>query len=175
MSHLAKRAILAAAGVVCAGVVGLFGIAGAGASSTPSSTQARATTTTTETIPPTTLPATQTLKFIAVTTNMSNPTKSGGYYEADVDVRSATKSSPSGTIAQDVLSCTASSSKASCNVALADAKGILEGSFTVKFSTGKISGKVTGGTGTYSGTRGTITGSPSAAGEAVTVTYSPST
>lgn len=48
---------------------------------------------------------THTLRFVAVKESTSQPTKSGAYYESDVDVRAATKTSEGGTIVQDVLFC----------------------------------------------------------------------
>jgi hypothetical protein len=117
-------------------------------------------------------PTTHQLSFVAIQTDKSNPTSSGSFYEADVDVRSATNSSPSATVGQDVVSCVASPSSARCSFAFAGTGGILEGHYDVSFSTGKLSGAVTGGTGTYTGASGTIAAKPSLSGLAVVVTYS---
>jgi hypothetical protein len=107
---------------------------------------------------------THTLKFIAVTTSQSTPTKKGTFYEAYVAVASHS------TISDGVLSCVASTTSETCDVAGADAHGIIEGHFTSS-STGALTGTVTGGTGAYMNASGTISGKPDAAGELVTVDY----
>ena len=149
---LAKRVSVAAAAVSAAALVGLPGFASAAAGATHSTTHE--------------------LSFVAVPTDKSNPTSSGSFYEADVDVRSATNTTPSATVGQDVVSCVAGPSSARCSFAVASTGGILEGDYNVSFSTGKLSGTVTGGTGTYTGASGTIAGEPSLSGLAVVVTYS---
>jgi hypothetical protein len=145
MSVLTKRVAFAGAAASVAALVGVFGIGGAGASP-------RATS--------------HTLNFVAVTTNMSTPTKSGHFYEADVDAASGS------TIAQDVLSCVGTATAIKCNVALANNQGLLYGSFKINTKNGAIAGAVTGGTGGFAGATGTIKGAAVSAGEGVTVTYS---
>jgi hypothetical protein len=150
MSRRASRAAIAGAAASVAAVVGLVGVGGASAAS--GSTHA----------------ATKTLKFVAVTTNQSTPTKAGNFYAADVDVAMGS------IIAQDVVSChLTSSTRASCDAALADTHGILDASFVLNLTTGTVTGRVTGGTRMYAGAVGTVVGSPESdgAGSAVTITY----
>jgi hypothetical protein len=109
---------------------------------------------------------THTISFIAVTTSQSTPTRSGTYYESYVGVASGA------TISDGVLSCVASTTSETCDVAGANAKGILNGHFTVTLATGALTGTVTGGTGAYANATGTLTGAPVAAGEGITVKYS---
>jgi hypothetical protein len=149
---LAKRLSVAAAAVSAAALVGLPGVASAAAGATHSTTHE--------------------LSFVAVPTDRSNPTSSGSFYETDVDVRSATDNSPSATVGQDVVSCVAGPSSARCSFAFASTGGILEGHYDVSFSTGKLSGILTGGTGTYTGASGTMAAQPSLSGLAVVLTYS---
>lgn len=77
-------------------------------------------------------------------------------------------------IGTDVLSCVASSTgtSARCAVAAAFTGGILYGKFTIQFSDGSLTGKVTGGTRTFAGATGTITGSAeSQTREKVSIVY----
>jgi hypothetical protein len=105
------------------------------------------------------------LKFIAVDTSQSTPTKSGAYYEAYVAVASGS------TTADGVLNCVAGTSSEYCHVAQAYANGIIDAYFKLNFKTGTLKGTVTGGTGAYKNASGTVNGTPTDAGEAVTVTY----
>lgn len=107
------------------------------------------------------------LHFVAVKTSMSTPTKSGAYYEADVEVASAT------SVGQEVASCVRATTAATCNVAFADASGILDGHFTVNLKTGVLTGTVTGGTGAYAHASGTVNGTRTYAGETLTIVWSP--
>jgi hypothetical protein len=108
---------------------------------------------------------THTINFIAVNTSQSTPTASGAYYESYVGVASGA------TISDGVLSCTANATTETCDVAGANAKGIIDGHFTVTIATGALTGTVTGGTGAYANATGTLTGAPVEAGEGVTVKY----
>ena len=109
--------------------------------------------------------ATHTLNFIAVATSTSPTTKSGRYYESDVDRANGS------TIANDVLSCVAGKSSVACWVALANNNGMLYGHFVISFSNGNLTGKITSGSGSYKNAKGTISGKPVAAGEGVTIVY----
>jgi len=107
------------------------------------------------------------MKFDAVKTSMSTPTNSEAYYEADVEVASAT------SVGQEVASCVRATTAATCNVAFADASGILDGHFTVNLKTGVLTGTVTGGTGAYAHASGTVNGTRTYAGETLTIVWSP--
>jgi hypothetical protein len=107
------------------------------------------------------------MKFEAVKTSMSRPTNSGAYYEADVEVASAA------TVGQEVASCVRAKTTATCNVAFANANGIMDGHFTVNLKTGALTGTVTGGTGPYAHASGTLNGTRTYAGETLTVVWSP--
>jgi hypothetical protein len=106
-----------------------------------------------------------TLNFIAVATSTSPTTKTGHYFESDVDVAN------SSTIANDVLSCVTGKSSVACWVALSNDNGMLYGHFVISFSTGNLTGKITSGSGSYKNATGTISGKSVAAGEGVTIVY----
>ena len=154
MTRISTRIAVGGVALTLAAVAGLIGVNSAGAA------------------PRTHSATTHTLKFIAVTTSESVPNKLGQYYEADVDVRPYSSTAAAATVAQDVASCAFGSSSVSCTTALANTGGLLYGSFSISESTGQLAGTVTGGTGAYAGATGTISGSPSGPGYAVTVTYS---
>jgi hypothetical protein len=79
-----------------------------------------------------------------------------------VDVATDSDMQKGKTTGYDVTSCVIDSNthKASCTVAVARSKGLIVGRAVVNVLTGKGSGKVTGGTRSFKGARGTITVAP---------------
>ena len=74
----------------------------------------------------------------------------------------------------DTTSCVQASTgkSARCDVAGSFKGGLLYGSFTLQYSNGSLAGKVTGGTRSYAGATGTVTGTSAGKNkEKVTITY----
>ena len=111
--------------------------------------------------------STQTLKFISVTKQSVELSKTSGGQQ-DTDVNAAGK-----TVGFDMLYFShASATSAAVNITVDTKGGFLYCSGTISFKTGKASGKVTGGTGAFKGATGTIKGTAvSNVKEAVTITY----
>jgi hypothetical protein len=109
---------------------------------------------------------THTLKFTSVEKKSIEFTKTAGGQQ-DTDVNSKGK-----TTGFDMLYFTASATSASVNITVDTSGGILYGTATISFKTGKASGKVTGGTGAFKGATGTIKATAiSNVREAFTITY----
>ena len=111
--------------------------------------------------------ATQTLTFTSVVRNFVSFTSTTGA-EQDTDVTSA------GTvIGFDEVSVTLGTTANTADIAFALNGGLLYGTLTISRSTGSATGPVTGGTGSFAGAIGTITGTSAAKKkEAITITYS---
>jgi hypothetical protein len=112
--------------------------------------------------------ATHTLKFISVSKSMVSFTKTSVGVQ-DTDVNKAGK-----VIGYDeTYGVAVSATSSAADVAIDIAGGILYGTYTYNFKTGKItSGKVTGGIGAFKGARGTFTATGiSNTKTAVTITY----
>jgi len=105
------------------------------------------------------------LHFVAVKTSMSTPTKSGAYYEADVEVASGA------TVGQEVASCVSGKTAITCDGAFVDNNGVIDAHFTVSIKTGVLTGTITGGTGAYGNVSGTVNGTRAYAGKALTIVY----
>ena len=110
--------------------------------------------------------ATQTLTFTSVVRNFVSFTSTTGA-EQDTDVTSA------GTvIGFDEVSVTLGTTANTADIAFALNGGLLYGTLTISRSTGTAAGPVTGGTGSFAGATGTITGTPiTKRKEALTITY----
>jgi hypothetical protein len=143
MSSKVKRFSLGAVALSTSVAIGVVGLGGATATASATS---------------------HTIKFIAVETSQSTPTKSGAFYESYVAVSSQSTT-------DGVLSCVASATSWTCDAAGANTGGILDSHFTLTLATGALTGTVTGGTRAYAGATGTVSGKPVAAGEEVTVVY----
>jgi hypothetical protein len=114
--------------------------------------------------------ASHTLKFISVTEKSAMFTKTTGGQQ-DTDVNTAGK-----IVGFDMLYFTASSAPTTAvNVTVDTAGGFLYGTVTINTSTGApINGKVTGGTGSFTGATGTIKAknlNKAGTRTAVTITY----
>ena len=111
--------------------------------------------------------AAQTLTFTSVVRNFVSFTSTTGA-EQDTDVTSA------GTvIGFDEVSVTLGTTANTADIAFALNGGLLYGTLTISRSTGSATGPVTGGTGSFAGAIGTITGTSAAKKkEAITITYS---
>jgi hypothetical protein len=113
--------------------------------------------------------ASTTLKFIAVQKASHSFTKTTGA-DQETDVNAAGK-----TVGYDMIySAATSATVANVNITVDTTGGFLYGTATVNFKTGVISnGKVTGGTGAFTGATGTIKAKAiSNTKHAVTITYS---
>jgi hypothetical protein len=115
--------------------------------------------------------STQTLKFISVTKQSVMLSKTSGGQQ-DTDVNAAGK-----TVGFDMLYFNlASTTTGNVNATIDTTGGFLYGTFTYNVKTGVTSdGKVTGGTGAFTGATGTITAknlNKAGTRTAVTVTYS---
>jgi len=174
MNRIGRRAITGTAALVSLISLGIatptaFAVGTVPVSATarvPTATHGVATRLATVTAKATSASRTGTLRFIAVETFSSPPTKAGAFYQAYVDVRNGVN------VSQSVLSCVAAPTSINCSAALADAKGILLAQFQINTTNGTSTGTVTGGTGGYAGATGTLAGHAVPAGEALTITYS---
>lgn len=111
--------------------------------------------------------ATHTLKFTSVEKKSMEFTKTtGGQQDTDVNRRGK-------TVGFDMIYFShATATSAAVNITVDTTGGFLYGTGTISFTTGKVSGKVTGGTGAFRRATGAIKGTAiSPVKEAVTVTY----
>jgi len=111
--------------------------------------------------------ATQTLTFTSVAKNFVSYSTTT-LAEQDTDLSTAGK-----IIGFDEVTITLGTTTNTADIVFALDGGLLDGTLTINRSAGTATGPVTGGTGSFAGAIGTITGTPlSKKQEAITITYS---